>query len=51
MQFAFDHFKSTHNIVVVNGYFPSLSIKRVLKSIIEESLGYDGAFRSVYDQV
>lgn len=51
MQFAFEKLKSTHTIVVVNGYFPSLSIKRVLKSMIEDSLGYNGAFRNVYDQV
>lgn len=27
-------------VVVVNGYFPSLSVKEILKSIIEDSLGY-----------
>ena len=50
MQFAFDNFKK-HNIVVVNGYFPSLSVKRLLKTIIEGGLGYDGSFRNVLDQV
>ena len=50
MQFAFDNFKN-HNIVVVNGYFPSLSVKRLLKTIIEGGLGCDASFRSVLDQV
>jgi len=51
MKFVFDNFKATHAIIVVNGYFPSLSIKRVLKAIIEDTLGYNGAFRNVFDQV
>ena len=50
MQFAFENFKD-HNIVVVNGYFPSLSVKRLLKTIIEGALGHDGPFRSVLDKV
>lgn len=38
-------------VMVVNGYFPSLSVKQILKTLIEESLGYDGSFRHVSEQL
>ncbi|XP_020617228.1 origin recognition complex subunit 2-like isoform X2 [Orbicella faveolata] len=36
--------------VVVNGFFPSLTIKNVLNIITEEVLMHDGSFKSVTDQ-
>lgn len=36
--------------VVVNGFFPSLTIKNVLNILTEEVLMYDGSFKSVTDQ-
>ncbi|PFX23273.1 Origin recognition complex subunit 2 [Stylophora pistillata] len=49
-----DQFRSSKlssNIqVIVNGFFPSLTIKNVLNIITEEVLMYDGAFKSVTDQ-
>eukprot|EP00041_Stephanoeca_diplocostata_P010188 m.162124 g.162124 ORF g.162124 m.162124 type:complete len:883 (-) comp18064_c0_seq16:2233-4881(-) len=50
MDFAFSHLKRD-NIIVVNGYFPSLNIKQILKTIVEESLGFDGSFRSALEQM
>ncbi|XP_053452599.1 origin recognition complex subunit 2 isoform X2 [Nycticebus coucang] len=40
---------STH--VVINGFFPGISVKSVLNSITEEVLDYMGTFRSVLDQL
>ncbi|XP_076437157.1 origin recognition complex subunit 2-like isoform X2 [Babylonia areolata] len=37
--------------LVVNGYFPSLTIKQVLGSITEDILGHQGTFRSPLDHV
>ncbi|EDO42434.1 predicted protein, partial [Nematostella vectensis] len=36
--------------LVVNGFFPSITIKQILNTITEEVLEHDGAFRSVIDQ-
>ncbi|KAJ7381250.1 Origin recognition complex subunit 2 [Desmophyllum pertusum] len=41
---------SAHLQVVVNGFFPSLTIKNVLNIITEEILMHDGTFKSVTDQ-
>uniref|UniRef100_H0X6N4 Origin recognition complex subunit 2 n=1 Tax=Otolemur garnettii TaxID=30611 RepID=H0X6N4_OTOGA len=40
---------STH--VVINGFFPGISVKSVLNSITEEVLDYMGTFQSVLDQL
>ncbi|KAK2555821.1 Origin recognition complex subunit 2 [Acropora cervicornis] len=49
-----DQFRSTkltfHLQVVVNGFFPSLTIKDVLNIITDEVLMHDGSFKSVSDQ-
>ncbi|XP_064016613.1 origin recognition complex subunit 2 isoform X2 [Pogoniulus pusillus] len=37
--------------LVVNGYFPSITIRSVLNSITEEVLGHIGTFRSPSDQL
>ncbi|XP_052252829.1 origin recognition complex subunit 2-like isoform X2 [Dreissena polymorpha] len=37
--------------LVVNGYFPSLSVKHILNSITEEILDHNGSFKSPLDQV
>uniref|UniRef100_A0A8C9A0H7 Origin recognition complex subunit 2 n=1 Tax=Prolemur simus TaxID=1328070 RepID=A0A8C9A0H7_PROSS len=37
--------------VVINGFFPGISVKSVLNSITEEVLNYMGTFRSVLDQL
>ncbi|XP_040295943.1 origin recognition complex subunit 2-like isoform X2 [Bufo bufo] len=37
--------------IVVNGFFPSITIKSILNSITEEALGYSGTFRSPLDQM
>ncbi|XP_070174874.1 origin recognition complex subunit 2-like isoform X2 [Littorina saxatilis] len=37
--------------LVVNGYFPSLTIKQILTSITEDIVGHQGSFRSPLDQV
>ncbi|XP_078376067.1 origin recognition complex subunit 2-like isoform X2 [Oculina patagonica] len=41
---------SAHLQVVVNGFFPSLTIKNVLNIITEEILLHDGSFKSLTDQ-
>ncbi|CAH3177796.1 unnamed protein product [Porites lobata] len=41
---------SSYLQIVVNGYFPSLTIKSVLNLITEEVLMHDGSFKSVTDQ-
>ncbi|XP_068756922.1 origin recognition complex subunit 2-like isoform X1 [Montipora capricornis] len=41
---------SSHLQVVVNGYFPSLTIKNVLNIITDQVLMCDGSFKSVTDQ-
>ncbi|KAM6178374.1 origin recognition complex subunit 2 [Rhynchocyon petersi] len=37
--------------VVINGFFPGISVKSVLNSITEEVLDHEGTFRSVLDQL
>ncbi|XP_052805589.1 origin recognition complex subunit 2-like [Mya arenaria] len=37
--------------LVVNGYFPSLSVKHILNSITEDILDHSGSFKSPLDQV
>ncbi|XP_071072292.1 origin recognition complex subunit 2 isoform X1 [Dasypus novemcinctus] len=37
--------------VVINGFFPGISVKSVLNCITEEVLGHVGTFRSVLDQL
>ncbi len=37
--------------VVVNGFFPSLTVKQILNAITAELLGHEGAFASVPEQV
>uniref|UniRef100_A0A2K6G097 Origin recognition complex subunit 2 n=2 Tax=Propithecus coquereli TaxID=379532 RepID=A0A2K6G097_PROCO len=37
--------------VVINGFFPGISVKSVLNSITEEVLNYMGTFRSILDQL
>ncbi|XP_075036212.1 origin recognition complex subunit 2 [Mixophyes fleayi] len=37
--------------IVINGFFPSITIKAILNSVTEEALGHSGAFRSPLDQV
>ncbi|CAG5125072.1 unnamed protein product, partial [Candidula unifasciata] len=37
--------------LVINGYFPSLTVKHVLNSITEEILGHSKGFSSIYSQV
>ncbi|XP_065606433.1 origin recognition complex subunit 2-like isoform X3 [Cyrtonyx montezumae] len=37
--------------LVVNGYFPSITVKSVLNSITEEVLDHIGTFRSPFDQL
>ncbi|KAL4840537.1 hypothetical protein H8958_002175 [Nasalis larvatus] len=37
--------------VVINGFFPGISVKSVLNSITEEVLDYMGTFRSILDQL
>lgn len=37
--------------IVINGFFPSITIKSILNSITEEALGYPGTFRSPLDQL
>ncbi|XP_043549104.1 origin recognition complex subunit 2 [Chiloscyllium plagiosum] len=37
--------------VVVNGFFPSITLKSILNSITEEVLGYEGTFRNPVDQL
>eukprot|EP01135_Chromosphaera_perkinsii_P004967 Nk52_evm11s307 gene=Nk52_evmTU11s307 len=40
---------SSYPILFVNGYFPGLAIKQILKQITDGVLGYSGAFRSNFD--
>ncbi|XP_051876056.1 origin recognition complex subunit 2 isoform X2 [Pristis pectinata] len=37
--------------LVVNGFFPSITLKSILNSITEEILQYDGSFRNPMDQL
>ncbi|XP_027445205.1 origin recognition complex subunit 2 isoform X2 [Zalophus californianus] len=37
--------------VVINGFFPGISVKSILNSITEEALDHAGTFRSVLDQL
>ncbi|XP_027629436.1 origin recognition complex subunit 2 isoform X2 [Tupaia chinensis] len=37
--------------VVINGFFPGISVKSILNSITEEVLSHGGTFRSVLDQL
>ncbi|XP_063788925.1 origin recognition complex subunit 2 [Pseudophryne corroboree] len=37
--------------IVINGFFPSITIKSILNSITDEALGHSGTFRSPLDQV
>ncbi|GCB82194.1 hypothetical protein scyTo_0022294 [Scyliorhinus torazame] len=37
--------------VVVNGFFPSITLKSILNSVTEEVLGYEGSFRNPVDQL
>uniref|UniRef100_A0A6I8Q043 Origin recognition complex subunit 2 n=1 Tax=Xenopus tropicalis TaxID=8364 RepID=A0A6I8Q043_XENTR len=37
--------------IVVNGFFPSITVKSILNSITEEALGHPGTFRSPLDQM
>ncbi|XP_073502604.1 origin recognition complex subunit 2 [Phyllobates terribilis] len=37
--------------IVINGFFPSITIKSILNSITEEALGYPGTFCSPLDQM
>ncbi|XP_072274828.1 origin recognition complex subunit 2 [Pyxicephalus adspersus] len=37
--------------IVVNGFFPGITIKSILNSITEEALGHTGTFRSPLDQM
>ncbi|XP_060076321.1 origin recognition complex subunit 2-like [Ylistrum balloti] len=50
-----EDFRKTHlcdlSHLVVNGYFPSLTVKHILNSITYEILDYDGSFKGPLDQV
>ncbi|KAM9305221.1 origin recognition complex subunit 2 [Gastrophryne carolinensis] len=37
--------------IVINGFFPGITIKSILNSITEEALGHSGTFRSPLDQL
>ncbi|KAM4697461.1 origin recognition complex subunit 2 [Rhinophrynus dorsalis] len=37
--------------IVINGFFPSITVKSILNSITEEALGHTGTFRSPLDQM
>ncbi|KAG8432685.1 hypothetical protein GDO86_017070 [Hymenochirus boettgeri] len=37
--------------IVVNGFFPSITVKSILNSITEEALDHAGSFRSPLDQI
>ncbi|KAM8933504.1 origin recognition complex subunit 2 isoform 2-T2 [Pelodytes ibericus] len=37
--------------IVINGFFPSITVKSILNSITEEALGHSGTFRSPLDQM
>ncbi|KAM5152879.1 origin recognition complex subunit 2 isoform 2-T2 [Mantella aurantiaca] len=37
--------------IVINGFFPGITIKSILNSITEEALGHSGTFRSPLDQI
>ncbi|KAG8558872.1 hypothetical protein GDO81_017169 [Engystomops pustulosus] len=37
--------------IVINGFFPGITIKSILNSITEEALGHTGTFRSPLDQM
>ncbi|XP_040213135.1 origin recognition complex subunit 2 [Rana temporaria] len=37
--------------LVINGFFPGITIKSILNSITEEALGHSGTFRSPLDQM
>ncbi|XP_018425654.1 PREDICTED: origin recognition complex subunit 2 [Nanorana parkeri] len=37
--------------IVINGFFPGITIKSILNSITEEALGHSGTFRSPLDQM
>ncbi|XP_069839444.1 origin recognition complex subunit 2 [Dendropsophus ebraccatus] len=37
--------------IVINGFFPSITIKSILNAITEEALGHPGTFRSPLDQI
>ncbi|KAM4024873.1 origin recognition complex subunit 2 isoform 1-T3 [Anomaloglossus baeobatrachus] len=37
--------------IVINGFFPSITIKSILNAITEETLGHPGTFRSPLDQM
>ncbi|CAH2305997.1 origin recognition complex subunit 2 isoform X1 [Pelobates cultripes] len=37
--------------VVINGFFPSITVKSILNSITEEAIGHTGTFRSPLDQM
>ncbi|XP_023568094.1 origin recognition complex subunit 2 [Octodon degus] len=37
--------------VVINGFFPGISVKSILNSVTEDILGHTGTFRSVLDQL
>ncbi|OWF46942.1 origin recognition complex subunit 2-like [Mizuhopecten yessoensis] len=50
-----EDFRKTHLLelshLVVNGYFPSLTIKHILNAITYEILDYNGSFKGPLDQV
>uniref|UniRef100_A0A8C5Q6F9 Origin recognition complex subunit 2 n=1 Tax=Leptobrachium leishanense TaxID=445787 RepID=A0A8C5Q6F9_9ANUR len=37
--------------IVINGFFPSMTVKSILNSITEDALGHSGTFRSLLDQM
>ncbi|XP_068101237.1 origin recognition complex subunit 2 [Hyperolius riggenbachi] len=37
--------------IVINGFFPGITVKSILNSITEEALGHSGTFRSPLDQM
>ncbi|BFZ06369.1 hypothetical protein BsWGS_09408 [Bradybaena similaris] len=46
-----EDYLSKFSHLVINGYFPSLTVKHVLNSITEEILGNSKGFSSVYSQI
>ena len=44
-------FLSDFDHVVVNGFFPSLTLKSILNNITEEIMEHQGSFPSVQEQV
>jgi hypothetical protein len=54
-RFLLDMFRTTmladFTHLVINGYFPSITIKQALSSIIEDVIGHEGTISNPLDQV